>query len=157
MRVSRAQSVQETSRAKLWLSRGPASAQARHVAAEEKAYQPLRAAEPHALICPHHSVGMPKVSSPACRSVQQESDHALSMQDLDSFRKEIALMSRVAHPNVVSLVAARVLPPGEPLFRVVQHNCSRRTMSYVLCFGNSLQTMATASATSAKGDTDHSQ
>ena len=136
MRVSRAQSVQETSRAKLWPSRGRASAQ---------------------LICPHHSAGVPAVSSPACRSVQQESDHALSMQDLDSFRKEIALMSRVAHPNVVSLVAARVLPPGEPLFRVVQHNCSRRAMSYVLCFGNSLQTMATASATSAKGDTDNSQ
>ena len=33
-------------------------------------------------------------------------------QDLDNFRKEIALMSRISHPNVVRLTAARVLPPG---------------------------------------------
>ncbi|CAL8468340.1 g7880 [Coccomyxa elongata] len=32
-------------------------------------------------------------------------------QDLDNFRKEVSLMSRVAHPNVVRLLAAHVLPP----------------------------------------------
>ncbi|CAK0781962.1 hypothetical protein CVIRNUC_005517 [Coccomyxa viridis] len=32
-------------------------------------------------------------------------------QDLDNFRREISLMSRMAHPNVVSLLAACVLPP----------------------------------------------
>lgn len=40
--------------------------------------------------------------------------HECLMQDLDNFRKEVYLMSRVNHPNVVPLVAARVLPPGMP-------------------------------------------
>lgn len=35
------------------------------------------------------------------------------VQDLDNFRKEVYLMSRVKHPNVVQLLAGRVLPPGE--------------------------------------------
>lgn len=34
------------------------------------------------------------------------------MQDLDNFKKEVLLMSRICHPNVISLRAARVLPPG---------------------------------------------
>lgn len=33
-------------------------------------------------------------------------------QDLDNFRKELRLMAAVDHPNVVSLLAAHVLPPG---------------------------------------------
>ena len=31
--------------------------------------------------------------------------------DLDRFRHEVVLLSRLDHPNVVSLVGARVLPP----------------------------------------------
>jgi hypothetical protein len=52
-------------------------------------------------------------------------DDALSfiMQDLDNFRKEISLMSRVAHPNIVSLLAARVLPPGKPNHESSIHLC----------------------------------
>ena len=38
---------------------------------------------------------------------------ASCMQDLDNFKKEVLLMSRICHPNVISLRAARVLPPGE--------------------------------------------
>lgn len=44
--------------------------------------------------------------------VRDNRQSILPVQDLDHFRKEVFLMSRVAHPNVVRLLAARVLPPG---------------------------------------------
>ncbi|CAL5221159.1 g3298 [Coccomyxa viridis] len=41
-------------------------------------------------------------------------------EDLDNFRKEVSLMSRVAHPHVVSLLAAHVLPPDYMLVMAME-------------------------------------
>lgn len=43
--------------------------------------------------------------------------------DLDSFRQEVTLMSRLNHPNIVRLLAVRALPPGY-LMLVPLEDCS---------------------------------
>jgi hypothetical protein len=40
-------------------------------------------------------------------------------RDLDSFRTEVMLLARLAHPSIVTLIGAHLLPPGEPSYNTV--------------------------------------
>ena len=51
--------------------------------------------------------------SPTWRPVAIKRPAIREPQDLQRFRREVALLARLRHPRVVGLVGARLLPPGE--------------------------------------------
>lgn len=50
---------------------------------------------------------------------------------MDRFHKELSLLSRLNHPNVLSILAARAYPPDYTLILPLQHNGSLHSVLHV--------------------------